>query len=145
MPAGEGQSRPTPCRARPRLNSLVGSCREAPHRALSRYTAGGNARKFSRICQNRPGPHYWPFEQVTHPKEPVMKRRSTKLGRSSRSLSKAVQLELLEERRLMANVSGTVVWDTNNSQTIDGSDVTLNNFTVYVDVNNDGALNPGEP
>src|SRR5262245_30004380 len=77
--------------------------------------------------------------------EHVMKRTSRTIGRSVRSLSNAISCELLERRRLMATVAGSCWYDIANNNAVDAGDSLAGGMTVYVDLNNDGALTAGEP
>jgi hypothetical protein len=70
------------------------------------------------------------------------------VGRAAAGASRraGIRVELLESRALMSGtVSGSVINDANNNGVRDGGEAGLQGWTVYADLNNDGALSAGEP
>ena len=65
--------------------------------------------------------------------------------RSSHSSKKIFQAEQLECRRLMATISGSTVWDTNNDNVAGGFEPNVAGVTVFVDYANNGTRDPFEP
>jgi hypothetical protein len=68
-----------------------------------------------------------------------MKRKS-----HFRSLASAIRCDFLEQRRMLANISGTTYWDANNNNAPDFGESTLSGATVFTDLNNNGVLDGGE-
>ena len=59
--------------------------------------------------------------------------------------------ECLESRQLLATVggavtlTGTAYYDSNANAKFDANEMGLNEFTIYLDVNDDNKLYPGDP
>ncbi len=71
--------------------------------------------------------------------------KTTRGGKVKQHLRRAIQLETLENRHLMAgNVAGTVFNDLNANGVDDPGENGIAGVTVFIDANASGTLNPGE-
>jgi hypothetical protein len=63
---------------------------------------------------------------------------------SRRLALRAAAVETLERRQLLATISGVVWDDVNTNRRFDAGEATLSGWTVYLDSNKNGALDPAE-
>src|SRR5262245_36433862 len=63
---------------------------------------------------------------------------------SRESMKRIAQAEIMECRRLLATISGTVYWDHDDNNAINAGDSGVN-VPVYADLNDSGSWNLGEP
>ena len=72
--------------------------------------------------------------------------KSRKIVQRKAGKRRTLQMELLENRRVMAgDITGVVFDDANANGTDDPSENGLPGWTVFVDTNKNGAFNAGEP